>query len=72
MHRIGPCSRDELIRKLKSLSFIGPFSGGRHSYMKREHYRLTIHNPHGKQISSQFIKELLKQANISPEDWLNV
>jgi hypothetical protein len=28
--------------------------------------------PHGKDISSEFIKELLKQAEISLEEWLKV
>ncbi|MEW6665985.1 MAG: type II toxin-antitoxin system HicA family toxin [Thermodesulfobacteriota bacterium] len=70
MLEIPPCSRDELIRRLRKFGFEGPFSGGKHSYMKRAKYRQTIPNPHGKVISSQFIKELLKQANISIEDWL--
>jgi len=72
MPEIRPCSRNELIRRLKALGFSGPFSGGRHSYMKRDRYRQIIPNPHGKDISSEFIKELLKQAEISLEEWLKV
>jgi len=37
--------------------------------MKRGGFRLTIPNPHGKQIDSVLIREVLKQAGISPEDW---
>jgi predicted RNA binding protein YcfA (HicA-like mRNA interferase family) len=39
--------------------------------MKRGRYRQTIPNPHGKAISSQFIMEILKQAEISPDVWLS-
>jgi predicted RNA binding protein YcfA (HicA-like mRNA interferase family) len=71
MSKIGSCSRSDLVRKLKHLGFEGPFSGGKHSYMKREKYRQIIPNPNGKEISSEFIKEILKQANISQDDWLS-
>ena len=71
MVRIPPCSRSELIRKLKAIGFTGPFSGGKHSYMKRGRYRQIIPNPHGKEISAEFVKEILKQANITVNDWLS-
>ena len=71
MSKISPCSRSELIRKLRKLGFVGPFSGGRHSYMTRGGYRQIIPNPHGKEISSELVKEILKQANISVDDWLD-
>jgi len=70
MREIFPCSRDELISKLRKLGFEGPYTGGKHSYMKRGNYRQTIPNPHGKAISPHFIKEILKQAHISADDWL--
>jgi predicted RNA binding protein YcfA (HicA-like mRNA interferase family) len=38
--------------------------------MKRGHYRQIIPNPHGKDISSELIKEILKQAGIKPTAWL--
>jgi len=69
MPKIPPCSRADLVRKLRKLGFDGPFPGGKHEYMKRGGFRLTIPNPHGKQIDSVLIREVLKQAGISPEDW---
>jgi len=71
MPKIPPCSRTELIRKLKSLGFSGPYPGGHHSYMKKGGFRLTIPNPHGVQIDSVLIKDILRQAQISLADWLN-
>jgi len=38
--------------------------------MKRGKFRLTIPNPHGKQIDSVLIREILRQAEISASDWL--
>jgi predicted RNA binding protein YcfA (HicA-like mRNA interferase family) len=70
MPKIVPCSRNELIRKLKNLGFEGPISGGKHSYMRKGSYRQTIPNPHGKDLSTEFVKEILRQANISKDDWI--
>jgi len=70
MSRIPACSRGELIRKLRKLGFAGPFPGGKHSYMKRGTYRQIIPNPHGKEISSELVKAIMRQANISADDWL--
>ncbi|MBF0100980.1 MAG: type II toxin-antitoxin system HicA family toxin [Desulfobacterales bacterium] len=71
MPKIPACSRKELINKLRNIGFSGPFSGGKHSYMKQNNYKQIIPNPHGQNISSELIKEILKQAKISEHDWLN-
>lgn len=71
MPRIQPCTRHELIQKLKNLGFTGPYPGGKHEYMKRGKFRLTIPNPHGTQIDSALIKLILKQSGISEQEWLN-
>ena len=70
MPKMSSCSRIEWIRKLHKLGFTGPFSGGKHSYMKRAGYRQIIPNPQGKEIASELVKEILKQANISVEEWI--
>ncbi|MGR3316887.1 MAG: hypothetical protein ACUZ8O_00185 [Candidatus Anammoxibacter sp.] len=38
--------------------------------MKRNSYRQTIPNPHGKDISTELIKEILRQADVFVNDWL--
>jgi len=70
MPKLPPCSRRELIKKLRRLGFTGPFGGGKHSYMKKYNYRQIIPNPHQSDIDSEFLKELLNQAGISVEEWL--
>jgi predicted RNA binding protein YcfA (HicA-like mRNA interferase family) len=71
MPKIPPCSRTELVRKLTRLGFDGPYPGGRHSYMKKGGFRLIIPNPHGGQVDSVLIKEILRQAGITHDDWLS-
>jgi hypothetical protein len=57
MAGLRPVSRRELIRKLKSLGFDGPFPGGKHHWMRRDGLRVTIPNPHGGAIDSGLIRE---------------
>ncbi|CCH92778.1 YcfA family protein [Microcystis aeruginosa PCC 9432] len=65
-------SRRKLIRKLKALGYTGPFSGSKHQFMKKGQHKIRIPNPHGNQeISKDLVKEILKQAGISDEEWDN-
>lgn len=66
---LKPVSRRELIRKLRALGFEGPFSGGKHAFMKKGPLKLHIPNPHQEDISVDLLKRLLRQADISEEDW---
>lgn len=66
---LKPISRRELIRKLHALGFEGPFSGGKHSFMKKGALKLHIPNPHQQDISVHLLKRLLRQGNIKEEDW---
>jgi predicted RNA binding protein YcfA (HicA-like mRNA interferase family) len=63
-------SRKELIRKFRMLGYSGPFSGGRHQFMIKGKKKIRIPNPHGtKDIEFSLLKEILRQAEISNEDW---
>ncbi len=65
-----PVSWPDLVKSLRKLGFDGPYSGGEHPYMIKEDLVLTIPNPHRKEISVDLLLRILKQANISREDWL--
>lgn len=39
--------------------------------MKRGSYRQIIPNPHGGQIDSVLVREILRQTGIADDDWLN-
>jgi predicted RNA binding protein YcfA (HicA-like mRNA interferase family) len=69
MSRLTPVSRQEFISRLKELGFDGPHSGGKHQYMIKGSLRLTVPNPHKKEISFDLLTRLLKQAGISRDEW---
>ncbi|MBI5140298.1 MAG: type II toxin-antitoxin system HicA family toxin [Candidatus Vogelbacteria bacterium] len=56
-----PLSRRNLIIKLKSLGFFGPFSGGKHEYMERNGLNIVIPNPHKKDISGELVQRIFRQ-----------
>ncbi len=62
-------SRKEIIRKFKTLGYTGPFSGGKHQFMAKGAHKIRIPNPHGSEIGVSLLKEILRQAGISVEDW---
>jgi len=71
MPGLNPVSRRELVRKLKRLSFEGPFPGGKHQWMRRGGLRLTIPNLHGGLIDPGLIRRILRQAGITFDEWMN-
>ena len=62
MPRVGPIKRKDLIAALNRAGFSGPKGGGKHDYMIRGNHSITIPNPHGHDISEEFLRRLLKQA----------
>jgi len=69
MPRVGPIKRRELIRCLRQLGFDGPYTGGRHEYMRKEGPPLILPNPHQGDISTGLLTRILRQAGISREQW---
>jgi len=71
MPKLPPIKHRDFIRKLKRLEFNGPFAGGKHDFLRRhDGMKVTIPNPHQKEISSVLQKIILKQVDISVEDFL--
>ena len=64
-----PISRRKLIKKLKSLGFEGPYSGGKHQFMIKGEFKLSIPNPHGEDIGSVLVSLILKELEISEKDF---
>ena len=69
MPAIRPIKQKELIRFLRKLDFIGPYSGGKHQFMVKGNLRIRIPNPHKKDIRKNLLKIILKEAEISNETW---
>ena len=62
-------SRRKLVQKFRKLGFDGPYSGGRHLFMTKGELKVHIPNLHRGDISKHLVAEILRQANITPEDW---
>ena len=72
MARLTPVSLRIFIGKLNKSGYKGPFSGGKHLFMIKDNVRLTLPNPHRKEIGVDLLKRILKQADISINDWLKL
>lgn len=59
----------KFVQKFRTLGFDGPYSGGRHLFMKKEELKIVIPNPHEGDISRHLLSEILRQADITPKDW---
>ena len=70
MRRLVPVSRRELVQRLRELGFEGPFAGGRHEFVVRGAVRLILPNPHRQDISIDLLARILRQAEVSKEEWL--
>ena len=66
-----PISRRELIRRLMVFGYEGPFAGKRHEFMRRpsDRRRVTIPNPHSRDITVRLLKLILRQAGMSEQEW---
>lgn len=64
-----PIKRNDLIRRLRRLGWDGPYQKGKHPFMIKPGLRLTIPNPHRGDIDWSLASRILKEANISPEQW---
>ncbi|MBI5794187.1 type II toxin-antitoxin system HicA family toxin [Candidatus Uhrbacteria bacterium] len=62
----------KFIQTLRRFDFDGPYSGGRHLFMTKGTLKLHIPNPHHGEISKHLLSEILRQANISSQEWNEV
>jgi predicted RNA binding protein YcfA (HicA-like mRNA interferase family) len=69
MPKIKPLSFEELLQKLRALGFVGPYSGGKHRFMIKDQMRLTLPNPHKREIGVDLIRRLMRQGQITREEW---
>jgi predicted RNA binding protein YcfA (HicA-like mRNA interferase family) len=64
-----PIKRKELIKALKQAGFEGPHTGGRHEFLIKGEIRLILPNPHQSEISKDLLARILRQANLTREEW---
>ena len=61
-----------LVINFRKLGYGGPFSGGRHFFMIKGAFKIHIPNPHRGDISKSLIAEILRQANVTTDEWNNL
>jgi predicted RNA binding protein YcfA (HicA-like mRNA interferase family) len=73
LSRVTNVSWNELGRRLRELGFEGPYlSSGPHPYfMKRGDLTVDLPNPHKQDIGIGLLMKILKQAEVSREEWLS-
>ncbi len=64
-----PTKRKDLIKALKETVFEGPYAGGKHEFLIKGELRLILPNPHQSEISKNLLARILRQANLTCEEW---
>ena len=60
------------MQKFRRLGFDGPYSGGRRFFMVRGILKVRIPNLHRGDISAALVAEILRQADISNNEWESI
>ncbi len=69
--RLAPVSRSELIKRFRKLGWKGPRSGKRHDFMQEGKKKVRLPNPHQGDIGVDLLANVLRQAGISRDEWLD-
>ena len=62
----------KLVQNFRKLGFEGPYSGGRHFFVKKGSLKIHIPSKHKGDISTGLINEILRQAGIDKQEWDNL
>ena len=54
---------------LRRMGFGGPYPRSRHEYMQKGPIKVSIPNPHRSDIGRTLLAQILRQAEISREEW---
>ena len=58
-----------LVQNFRKLGFEGPYSGGRHLFMKKSSLKIHIPSKHEGNISPGLVNEILRRAEIDKTEW---
>lgn len=59
----------KLVQNFQKLGFEGPYSGGKHLFMKKGFLKIHIPSKHKGDISAGLVNEILRQAGIDKNEW---
>ena len=72
MPKLTPLKSDELIRKLKQLWYDWPEAWGRHSHMTKWPKIIPIPLHWGKEIWVGLISKIIKEVDITRDEWIDL
>jgi predicted RNA binding protein YcfA (HicA-like mRNA interferase family) len=67
-----PISRKALVKKLHSLGFDGPYSGGKHQYVEKNGFKIFIPNPHNGDIGTVLLGRIVKEIGITYDKFMDL
>lgn len=59
----------KLVQNFRKLGFEGPYSGGKHLFIKKGSLKIHIPSKHKGDISVGLVNEILRQAGIDKKEW---
>lgn len=59
----------KLVQNFRKLNFTGPYTGGKHLFMKKGPLKVHIPHKHKGEVSVGLLNEILKQAGINKKQW---
>ena len=59
----------KLVQNFRKLGFEGPYSGGKHLFMKKGSLKVHIPSKHKGDIGAGLVSEILRQAGIDKKKW---
>ena len=60
MSQWRPCKRNDFVRRLRQLGFVGFYSGSKHQFMVCDNHRLTI--PSNKEYSVPQLRMMIREV----------
>ncbi len=60
MSQWRPCKRNDFVRRLRQLGFVGLYSGAKHQFMVHENHRLSI--PSNKEYSVPQLRMMMREV----------
>jgi hypothetical protein len=62
-------SWEEVVRRFRALGWTGPWSGAKHPFTVKGTRKQRIPNPHDSDVGVPLLKEILRQAGITADEW---
>lgn len=59
----------KFVQNFKKLGFEGPYSGGKHLFMKKGAFKIHIPSKHKGEIGIALVSEILHEAGIDNKKW---